>query len=342
MTYINPESRWTFGVGRMYLPWASSLQTIDGGYAAAKTSDRVTMGVFGGSTPDPTAWNYDPNRRIGGAFVNLQGGSFENFWYSSTAGGGMSFLGTTIDRPFVFTENTFSYKRVFSLYHSMQLDHPKTNPGAAPVSTGLGQSFLSARFTPVRRITFDLNHTYFRDVPTYDPQLVGTGLLDKYLFQGFSAGARVEFPLHLIGYASLGQNSNSTDGKTSLNRMYGLTLDKLWRTGVLIDARYSVFNSSFADGTYRSVSFSRNFGEAFRWNMQLGQQSFTSSYSKDTGGEFVNSYLDMILGAHYFLESGLTIQRGATENYNQWTTTIGYRFNNRSRRKEGALANPKH
>ena len=30
----------------------------------------------------------------------------------------------------------------------------------------------------------DFTDTYFRDVPTYDPVLVGTGLLDKYLYQG--------------------------------------------------------------------------------------------------------------------------------------------------------------
>jgi len=30
----------------------------------------------------------------------------------------------------------------------------------------------------------DMTDTYFRDIPTYDSALVGTGLLDKYLFQG--------------------------------------------------------------------------------------------------------------------------------------------------------------
>jgi hypothetical protein len=342
LTYNNPESRWSAGVGRLYLPWASSLQTIDGGYIGRKVSDRVTLAAFGGSTPDPTAWNYDPNRRIGGGLLNVQGGSFETLWYSSSVGMGMSFLGTTLDRPFVFTENSFSYKRMFSVYHSMQIDRPKANPGATPVPMGLGQSFFTLRFQPIQRLSLDANHTYFRDVPTYDPQLLGTGLLDKYLFQGFSAGARVELPLHLAAYGSLGQSSNSTDAHTSLNSMYGLTLQQLWRTGVRIDARYSKFDSSFANGTYRSLSVERNFGELFRWNIQFGQQSFVSSFSKDDGGRFLNSYVDMIFGPHYFLESGLTVQRGSTENYNQWTTTVGYRFNNRSRKKGGAIAAPQH
>ncbi len=36
LTYDNPDSRLVAGVGRLYLPWASSLDTIDGGYFGRK------------------------------------------------------------------------------------------------------------------------------------------------------------------------------------------------------------------------------------------------------------------------------------------------------------------
>lgn len=32
LTYMNPESRWSAGVGRLYVPYANSLETIDGAY----------------------------------------------------------------------------------------------------------------------------------------------------------------------------------------------------------------------------------------------------------------------------------------------------------------------
>jgi len=56
----------------MYLPWASSLNTIDGGYFGARIRKITTIGIFGGSTPDPTSWNYNPNQKMGGAFVNFE------------------------------------------------------------------------------------------------------------------------------------------------------------------------------------------------------------------------------------------------------------------------------
>jgi hypothetical protein len=40
--------------------------------------------------------------------------------------------------------------------------------------------------------------------------------------------------------------------------------------------------------------------------------------------------LDMNLGSNYFMESAITTQRGGTQQYDQWTFVLGYRFNNRS------------
>ena len=209
LSYINPESMWSASIGRMYVPYASSLETVDGAFVGLKLTSNGTLGMFAGSTPDPTAWNYNPDRRMGGGFFNWHGGSFETLHYSSTVGAGVQMLKWAVDRPFIFTENDFSYKKIFSVYHSMQIDKPTANPGAPPWAPGLGQSLLSLRLQVHPRVMLDFNHTYFRDVPTYDSVLVGTGLLDKYLYQGFNGGARVQLPLHLVGYASLGESNSS-------------------------------------------------------------------------------------------------------------------------------------
>ena len=60
LSYDNPNSSWVAGVGRLYLPWAVSLDTIDGGYVGRKVAQGVTGGVFFGSTPDQTSWHYRP------------------------------------------------------------------------------------------------------------------------------------------------------------------------------------------------------------------------------------------------------------------------------------------
>ena len=127
MTYDNPNSTLVAGFGRLYLPWASSLDTIDGGYFGKRLSKGTTVGVFGGSTPDPTSWNYSPDRVIGGTFVNFEGGDFNTVHYSSTSGVGVSMLSWQLDRPFIFFEDSVSYGRRFAIYESAQLDDPVGN-----------------------------------------------------------------------------------------------------------------------------------------------------------------------------------------------------------------------
>jgi len=330
LTYINPASRWTAGIGRLYLPWASSLETIDGGYIARKPSTNTVAGIFFGSTPDPSSWSYNPDGEIGGAFFNVHGGSFENAHFSSTAGAGVDLVNWSINRPFIFTENEFSFKRYFSLFHSMQIDRPTVAPSAPPLSAGLGQSLLSLRIQVHPRVDLDLTDTYFRDVPTYDPTLVGTGLLDKYLFQGVSGGARIRFPEHITGYFSLGQSSDSTDPKSSLNYLFGVTASDIPKTRLQADVRYSKFDSSFASGSYRSISLTRDLGQRLRLNLEGGSYVYNSSLAANSNSFFVNFLVDTNLGARYFMENAFTTQRGGTIGYNQWTTTLGFRFDNRA------------
>jgi hypothetical protein len=333
LSYINPESRWTAGIGRLYVPFASSLETIDGAYVGMKVAEHGAVYTFAGSTPDPTAWDYNPKNRIGGAFVNFHGGTYDNFHYSSSVGGGVNMQQWVVNRPFVFTENEFSYKRYFSLFHSMQIDKPTANPGTTAVNAGIGQSLFSARVQVHPRVELEISDTYFRDVPTYDPTLVGTGLLDRYLYQGLNGGVRIALPWHITPYFSLGKSSSTGDSKDSLNQMYGTTVGHIWKTGLTVDAKYSKFDNSFSSGTYKAVMLSRDLGERFRLNVQGGRYSYNSPLASANNSNFVNVMFDTDLGAKMFLESAFTTQRGGSLNYNQWITTLGYRFDNKASHK---------
>ncbi len=336
LSYINPDSSWAASIGRMYIPYASSLETIDGLYLGYKTSATTDVGMFAGSTPDPSAWDYNPQNRIGGMFFNMHGGSWDTFHYSSTFGAGVQLTKWTVNRPFLFTENDVSFKKIFSVYHSMQLDRPTANPGEPSVGLGIGQSLLTLRVQVHPRLTLDLTDTYFRDVPTYDPLLVGTGLLDKFLFQGLSGGASVQLPYHLVGFFNLGESSDSNDKKDSLNQLYGLSVTRIWKTGFGADARYSKFDSAFASGTYRTLSVNRHIGERFQLDLMGGKYDYSSSLAAPSNSYFVNTLFDVDLGAKMFIQSAFTTQRGGTTNYNQWTNVLGYRFDNRANMRKGA------
>ena len=316
---------WSVGFGRFYLPWASSLETIDGGYVAKRIARRFTVGSFAGSTPDPTAWNYNPNRQLFGTFVNYSSGSFENLHISSTGGAAVSRIHWKPERQFAFFENGIFYKRYLSIYHNLETDRVKDVPGGA-AHAQISRSFLTVRIQPLRFLSFDVSHNHFRNVPTFDPRLLATGLLDHLLFQGVSAGVRVELPARSSVYASLGRNSRTGDSRVSLNQMYGLAKADVLHTGLRADLRYSKFDSPFGRGDYRAVSLSREVGQALRFEIQAGDQTYASAMTSISRARFINATGDAFLATHYFLGGGYSIYRSQAQNYDQLYITLGYRF----------------
>src|SRR5579871_1469444 len=327
-TYTNPQSANVIGVGRLYLPWASSIGTVDGVYYGRKFGKKVTLGAFGGSTPDPTVWDYKPNRQILGTFANFETGSYDNLRYFGTAGLAITRVGWKAERQFAFTENMFSWKQYLSIYHNLQADQlvpgrlGNTDSGAV-----ISRSFLTARIQPVRWLSIDLNHNYYRTIPTFDLVLVGTGLLDQYLFSGMSAGLRLDLPDHVTLYGNLGDSKRNDDPRGSINEMYGLSWRNALGMGVNIDLRHSVFNGTFGSGWYQSAAISRELSDRIRFELMGGEQAFNSPIAGGLNrGFFLNSDLDWFISRHYFLSGGWNFFRGKIQNYDQLFSSLGYRF----------------
>ena len=333
-TYQSPYSPLTIGIGRLFLPWAPSLSTIDGGYLGRKITRIATVGFFAGSTPDPSSWSYNTNQRIAGTFVNFEAGDFDHTRLYSTAGIAVTSIQWKVARQFAFFENNLTWKRYITVYSSLQADEARTSPlrdshglligGSNP--TGISQSYSSLHIQPFHHVGFGVNHNYFRSLPTYDPRLLGTGLLDQYLFQGFSGDVRVELVKHISVYASLGRSKATSDKKNSLNQSFGLTVPNLWKTGLMADVHYSKFDSSFGSGKYTSVSLSKNLTDSFRLQFLGGHQTFNSSLSNNNNSNFVNAVVDWNVGPRYFVEGNFGWYRGTNMNYQQWSTVFGYRF----------------
>jgi hypothetical protein len=328
MTYDNPNSTFVAGFGRLYLPYAPSLDTIDGGYFGDRISKNATLGVFGGSTPDPSSWDYSPDRVISGAFINFEGGEYNGLHYTTTFGGGVSMIKWAVDRPFTFMEDSFSFKRIFAIYESAQIDSPSGNTVTTSPGWGLGRNFTTFRVNPHPRLELDFNYNYFRDIPTFDTNLAALGLLDKYLFQGFSAGGRLEVVNQIWLSTNLGRSNGTGDTKASLNQMYGITFGNLPWIHLRADVHYAKFDSSFGNGFYKSFALSRQLRDRLRLEVLVGQQNFASTLTQNTRSRFVTGTVETTLGPHYYLQGNFTTNRGEL-SYDQMMFSIGYRFDSK-------------
>lgn len=336
--YNNPNSAYVAGFGRFLLPWAPSLSTIDGGYFGRRLGTEFTAGVFGGTTPNPTAWNYDPHRQMAGSFVAYEHGSYETVRFSSTAGFAVTRSHWQPEREFAFFENSVSVNTKVSIYHDLEADHLAqalvTTPNNGP---RLARSFLTVRYQPVKSLSFDLSHNYFRDVPTFDTRLLGTGLLDQFLFQGFSGGFRWDLGGALSLYGSLGRSRRDQDTRAALNYMGGIVLPRLPELALPLlrrlpalpfrtDVRYSRFTTSFGSGCYESVTLSRQLGNNLRFDVLGGIQNLNSPLTAQTRTKFGTASIDYLIKTHYILGAGWTLYHGGTQNYDQTFVSLGYRF----------------
>lgn len=344
LSYDNPNSKWVAGAGRLYLPWAVSLDTIDGIYWGRKTALGMTSGMFAGSTPDLSSWDYQPDHRIAGSFVNFTGGDYEKLHYSSTSGLALSSIKWKIDRPFAFFENQLSYGNKFSLYHSLDADQPRgiSTNGIRP-GTGISHSYFTAHYRPARFASFDLYHNYFRNVPTAATTIVGTGLVDKLLFQGISGGVHLKPIPFVTLYSTLGASEKTGDLHRSINQMYGATWSEISHSGLRADVRYTKFDSSFGSGNYRVLSLSRQFARSMFWNVMLGKQDLLSSFSTNYSSRYIADSVDVNIGRHSYLQSGYTYVQGATLNYREWYMSSGLRLDKgKSRPEYVQTLNPTH
>jgi hypothetical protein len=327
LTYDNPQSSNRIGIGRLLLPWASSLSTIDGGYYGRSLTKSTTVGAFGGSTPDPTAWNYDPNRQIAGVFSSFEKGAFDEFRYSGTVGAAHTRRNWQAERQFAFFQNTISVKRRVSLYHNAEVDYrSRGRCGSQTSGPAISRSYFTLRTQATNAVSFDISHNYFRGVPTFDDRLLGSGLLDELLFQGVSAGMRFQLPERSALYFQLGRRVRTGDESPSWNYMFGYTRGRLPWLGLRADFRTSRFASTFGNGRYHTVTLTRDLGDAFRFEIQAGQQSFHSTLSEQNRARFVNARVEWFFSRNYFLGFGVTGYRGQIQNYSQIYTDLGYRF----------------
>jgi len=333
LNYDSPKNNWVAGIGRLYIPWASSLSTMDGFYFGRQIG-KQTVGLFGGTNPDPTSWNYDPGRQMAGAFVNLERGSFESFRFSSTAGIAVSRVHWDPDRQFAFFENGIFYKYYLSIYSNQEVDLLTASQNAGEEEITLSRSYVTVRLQPHKMISFDINENYFRNIPTFDTDLIGTGLLDKFLFQGLSGGFRLALPYRLVLYASTGRSSRTEDRRPSWNYLAGITVGDILHSGIRADYRYSRFDSSFGRGTYQSLTAIREGFRGLRFEVQVGQQDVTSAFTDQTSARFVNGNADWYFKDRYFAGIGLTVYRGQVQRYNQYFFTLGYRFDSIKRRND--------
>jgi hypothetical protein len=126
--------------------------------------------------------------------------------------------------------------------------------------------------------------------------------------------------------ANFGSSRRNGDTSHAVNQAYGVTWRRLPIWDLRLDLRYSTFSSSFGSGSYESVGLTRELFDGLRLQFQGGIQNTQSAYVSQGRARFFNSTVDWQIGRHYFVMGGWLSYRGLSQNYDQISLSLGYRF----------------
>ena len=191
----------------------------------------------------------------------------------------------------------------------------------------LSQSFITLRYTPRKRISFDVSDNYFRGVPTFDQRLIGTGLLDQYLFTGISGGVRVEPIDNLMLTANFGNSRRNGDTSHAVNQAYGVTWKRLPILGSPLRSSLQLLQQQLWDGFLRiGRAHAGVIGSPAPAVSGGRAEHAVDLFVNHTRARFFNSMIDWQIGRHYFVMGNWLNYRGLSQNYDQISISLGYRF----------------
>ncbi|MBZ5513352.1 MAG: hypothetical protein LAN62_00635 [Acidobacteriia bacterium] len=160
----------------------------------------------------------------------------------------------------------------------------------------------------------------------------------RLLAQGSDAGLRTEFRVKYVAAGAVyldhgnnaglevGRSSATGDARSSLNQMYGVTMGRIWKTGIRGDVKYSEFSSSFGRGNYSVLSLSRSFRETLQCEFLMGKQNLVSPLTRNSSYRSLGGNVNWFPRMPMYFDGGFTRQHGTIQNYNQWYIGLGYRF----------------
>ena len=135
------------GFGRLLVPWASSLSTIDGGYFGRK--------VGGEEVRRLVSLQAQRRIRLRGTMIRIgrwaaclsgwMSGSFETVRHTATVGVALSRHDWRPERQFLFLEDGLTVNRVFSVHYNLEADYQSRGRFVASNPVAVTRSFFTLR-----------------------------------------------------------------------------------------------------------------------------------------------------------------------------------------------------
>lgn len=243
-----PNSWFGVGFGRITSRYAGGIGIVDGTQLYARAG-ALTFGVLGGFQPDYRTSEFNTDYTKGLLFFNAAWGTPGQSPGSTTIAYGTQYYKGSLDRDYLYVQNTFGFNSRLYLFQSSEVDLHTESGGEFQRAFRLTNTFITLNYLPASWVTLTASYDANRPVDFFESmKLIPDSLFEKDLRQGLRAGAYFRLPLGISLAATGGYRLPIGDQPAGYNAGGGVRMSDIARSGFSAGGRYQKVRGIYTDG----------------------------------------------------------------------------------------------
>lgn len=327
LEYGSPASPVELAIGRTLRYELRGAGYLDGVVLGYRVNEIWKAGVFAGAQPDLYRYEFRPDQKKLGGFMQMKTALGKSAEIAFGATGIGQYIRQQVSREYLAAQIDFNAARQLYLTQYFEVDfNRKWRRRMSASALDLSNAYFNATYYPRSTISFGASYDARRLVRTWETHSIVDSLFDQALRQGGRASITFQ-PTALVRIALDGGLQKQKGMPNGYSANISANVSNLGRSGVGLNARLSYFSSGLSAGYYPGLDLSRSFfgviyatlgGGAYIYRMGNGAPAQSNPWER--------MRLDVNLTRRFFLSSTVENFHGDTMKFVRGFIDLGWRF----------------
>ena len=254
-----PDAPVGFGAGRITSRFVGGMGTFDGAEFFYRQND-VTVGVLGGAQVNDPVSVLSNSGTKGSLFINYRTGPDIFHYYDGTLAYGRQMVNNTLDREFVYLQNTFAVNPTLSFYESSEIELQGITNGVIKPAFNFSNTNISVNYYPVEWFSANCGYDATRPVYLFETmKTIPDSLFDKNVLQGYRATITFHLPLSMTLSENATYRAKQDTSRDAHTISTALRVTDIFDSGISPGIRYSSIIGEYSTGSDFAFDVDRTF-----------------------------------------------------------------------------------
>ncbi len=327
LEYTSSTSPVELAVGRTLRYELRGAGYLDGVVLGYRVNEIWKAGVFAGTQPDLYRYEFRPDQKKVGGFIQTKTALGKSAEINLGATGIGQYIGQQVSREYLAAQVDFNAARQLYLVQYFEIDfNRRWRRQMSASALDLSNAYFNATYYPHPSISLGASYDARRLVRTWETHSIVDSLFDQALRQGWRASVALQ-PTALVRLALDGGLQKQKGMPNGYSANISANVSNLWHSGVGINTRVSYFSSGLSTGYYPGLDLSRSFVGVIYATLGGGVYIYRMGNGAPTqSNPWERFRLDVNLTRRFFLSSTIENFHGDTMKFVRGFVDLGWRF----------------